>query len=428
MARPVNNSNRKPIEIVLPKPTAYQQEAHDWLGDSFETGKVMVIKSVRQSGKTFFIQCELTIMAMAHAGCTSVVYEPTLALARNVYKSMVKAFEPTGLLKVSNAQLLEIEFVNGSTILFKSTEQMSRGLTVTGILVLDECAYLDNEAIFTILPFCNAHNAPIIIASTPFTMDGYFYEMYMKGLEENPSIKTFDWSHHPEISRFLTEEKRELYKQTMSRQKYRTEIDGEFLTDQGMLFQNIDEAVKVAEDTSVVYMGIDFGTGTANDDDSDYTVLAVFNDHGEMLKIYRTNNLSPMQQVDWLSAIILDWASTHQVRTILAEWNSIGSVYIDALHLKLKSKSIRITNWVTSNKSKQELVTTFALALENGMIGLCANSNLLSECRLYGSEINIKTKTVTYNATKGHDDCVIAAMLGYYAYKKSLGNFRIAFA
>ena len=337
---------------------------------------------------------------------------------------MVKAFEPTGLLKVSNAQLLEIEFVNGSTILFKSTEQMSRGLTVTVILVLDECAYLDNEAIFTILPFCNAHNAPIIIASTPFTMDGYFYEMYMKGLEDNPNIKTFDWSHHPEISRFLTEEKRELYKQTMSRQKYRTEIDGDFLTDDGLLFQNIESCIGEATDTNNVFMGIDFGTGTANNEDSDYTVLAVFNNLGEMLNIYRINNLSPMQQVEWLSALILDWANSHTVCAILAEWNSIGSVYIDALHQKLKPKNITITDWITSNKSKQELVTTFQIALENSRIKLRSEPNLLNELRRYQAEINIKTHTVTYNGNKCHDDMVIASMLGYYAYYKHFGNFR----
>lgn len=413
------------IEIVLPKLTAYQDEVRQWLGDPYRTGKIAVLKSVRQSGKTFFVQCELTLMAVNHPGCTSIVYEPTLALARNVYKSMVKAFEPTGLLKVSNAQLLEIEFVNGSTILFKSTEQMSRGLTVTGILVLDEAAYLDEEAIFTILPFVNAYNAPIIIASTPFTMDGYYYDMYLKGLNgDNENIKTFDWSKHPEISRFLTEEKKALYKQTMSRQKYTTEIDGDFLTDNGLLFRNIDACVvDNPEDTDVVYMGIDFGTGTANDDDSDYTVLAVFNNRGEMLKIYRTNNLSPMQQVEWLAALILDWGNTHQVRSILGEWNSIGSVYIDALNLKLKIRQITVSDWVTSNKSKQDLVTTFQIALENERVKLVGNPVLMNEMKRFQAEMT-KSGAITYNGNKSHDDMVIASMLGYYAYFKGLGEFR----
>ena len=49
------------------------------------------------------------------------------------------------LIKKSNASLLEIEFVNGSIIKFKSAEQGDsiRGETVkhSGILVVDEAAY-----------------------------------------------------------------------------------------------------------------------------------------------------------------------------------------------------------------------------------------------------------------------------------------------
>lgn len=408
------------VKLNFPKLTAYQQEAYDWFGDPYKSGKILVLKSVRQSGKTFFVQVELTIMAFLHPGTTSIVYEPTLALARNVYKSVYKAFENSGEIKVANSQLLEIEFNNGSTILFKSTEQISRGLTINGLLVLDECAYLDEEAIYSILPLVNANNAPIIIASTPFTMDGYFYTMYLKGLEENNLIKTLDWSTHPDINQFLTEDKKELYRQTMSRQKFQTEVLGQFLTDDGLLFQNLDNCIGVGEYTTVVYMGIDFGTGG----DEDYTVLSVFNAEGRMLNIYRTNHLSPMQQVDWLCALILDWANGHQIRTILAEFNSIGSVYVDAINLKLKSKQIRLTNWVTTNKSKQDLVTTFQIALENERVCLLNDSNLLNELRHYQAEVNTKTKTVTYNGYKCHDDMVIASMLGYYAYYKGLGNFR----
>lgn len=406
----------------FPKLTAYQQEAYDWFGDPYKSGKILVLKSVRQSGKTFFVQVELTIMAFLHPGTTSIVYEPTLALARNVYKSVYKAFENSGEIKVANSQLLEIEFNNGSTILFKSTEQISRGLTINGLLVLDECAYLDEDAIYSILPLVNANNAPIIIASTPFTMDGYFYTMYLKGLEDNTLIKTLDWSTHPDINQFLTDEKKELYRQTMSRQKFQTEVLGQFLTDDGLLFQNLDNCIGVGADTTVVYMGIDFGTGG----DEDYTVLSVYNAEGRMLNIYRTNHLSPMQQVDWLCALILDWANGHQIRTILAEFNSIGSVYVDAINLKLKSKQIRLTNWVTTNKSKQDLVTTFQIALENERVCLLKEPNLLNELRHYQAEVNTKTKTVTYNGYKCHDDMVIASMLGYYAYYKGLGNFRFS--
>lgn len=390
------------------------------MGDPYQSGKIAVLKAVRQCGKTFFIQIEVIQMALQHSS-VSAIFEPTLALARNVYKTIVKALEPTGFVKSANAQLLEIELTNGSTILFKSTEQINRGLTITGILVLDECAYLDDESIYSILPLANAHNAPIIIASTPFTMDGYYYTMYLKGLEENTLIKTFDWSTHPDISQFLTDEKKQLYKQTMSRAKYTTEILGQFLTDGGLLFQGMENCIGEPGTGPIVYIGIDFATGV----DGDYTVISVFDNRGDMVEIHRTNNLSPMQQVDWMSAIISDLKTRRQVRTILAETNSIGSVYIDALRKNLK---MDVTEWVTSNKSKNDLVTTFQLALENGYCHLLNEPNLLNELRKYQAEINTKTKTVTYNGYKCHDDCVIATMLAYWAYKRGMGKLSISFA
>ena len=409
------------MELVFPKLTQYQQEVWDWLGDPFESGKIAVIKSVRQSGKTFLLQIELLRMAFSHK-CTSIVFEPTIPLARKVYKSITKALEGSGLIKSANSQLLEVEFTNGSEILFKSTEQLNRGLTVTGLLVLDECAYLDDESIYSILPLVNAHKAPIIIASSPFAMDGYYYTMYLQGLEEKPLIKTFDWSKHPEISRFLSEEQKALYKQTMSRAKYTTEVLGEFLTDGGLLFTGLENCIGDPEDDKIIYLGIDFATGS----DGDYTVLSVINNLGQQVKLYRTNNLSPMEQVNWLCGLIKDLASNYTIKTILCEENSIGKVYIDAMKKQLP-KGIVLSNWTTSNKSKQDLVTTFQIALENQYVQILNNPIQLNELRRYQAEINTKTKVITYNGFKSNDDTVIATMLAYYAYKKHLGKFSIAF-
>lgn len=410
------------MTIQFPSLTAYQREADEWLGDPYKSGKIAVIKSIRQSGKTFFIMIEVLKMAFNHVS-TSCIYEPTLTLVRNVYKSIYKALENTGLLKIANAQLLEIELTNGSTILFKSYDQISRGLTVSGVLVLDELAYGDDEAIYSILPLINANNAPLIIASTPFTMDGYYYEMYMKGLEGGELIKTFDWSHHPETARFLTEEKKELFKQTMSRAKYTTEVLGEFLTGGGLLFQGLEDCQGEPDTNNrIIYLGIDFGTGS----DNDYTVLSVMNNLGQMVKLYRTNNLSPTQQVEWLAGLINELKSKYTIRNILAEYNSIGSVYID--FLKKKIGKLQLTNWMTTNKSKQDLVTNFQIALENGYVQILPDPVLLNELKKYQAEINAKTKTITYNGYKCHDDTVIATMLAYWAYKKNMGTFSFGLA
>lgn len=408
--------------IRLPKLEPWQMDVYKDAENASETGKIFVVKAKRQVGKSILAVCLLIKYALT-SKCVSLCVEPTLTQSRRIFKQVCDFLNGSGTIVSANAQLLEIQFVNGSEIIFKSAEQREalRGYSVSGLLVIDEGAFIDRDIFEILYAMTDARMAPILVISTPFTMDGEFYNLYMRGLEGNGNVKSYDWCKY-DTSVFLPPERLEYYRQTVSRHKFINEYLGEFLSlGEGLLFQNLDNCIGVAADTEIVYMGIDFGTGS----DEDYTVLSVYNVSGEMLNLYRTNKLTPMQQVDWLCGIILDWASNHTIRTILAEHNSIGSVYIDAMNQQLRSKSLTITNWVTSNKSKQELVTTFQIALENERVKLISEPNLLNELRHYQADINPKTKTVTYNGYKCHDDCVMSAMLGYYAYHKGLGKVRI---
>ena len=417
--------------VTLPKLTSYQKAVWDFLCATAEetpshySGKVAVIKSVRQSGKSFLAQMLLITFALTKR-CTSAIYEPTLAQARVQFKAIENYFKGSDIIVKANASLLEIEFINGSTIYFKSTEQSSRGYTIDGILILDECAYLSEEEIYATLPLINAHNAPLLIASTPFISDGYYYKMFTKGVTSpTDKFKSFDWSKEPEIDRFLTPERKEFYKQTMSRSKYITEVLGEFLSDDGMLFRNIEACTtdERPEVSGKLYVGVDWGSGTEND----YTVLAVINDNAEQCGLYTINNQSPMQQIDWASAIIKDLATKATIAKLTCEANSIGAVYIDALKQKIGGK-IKITEFTNTNKSKQDLVTTLQLALENKDITLMRDEEQLNQLRSYEAQINPRTKTISYNGKAGvHDDIVIALMLAYYSYKQRLGTYSITF-
>lgn len=400
------------LRIVFPKLTDWQKETYEWLGDPFQSGKIAVIKSPRQRGKTALCVVELVQMMFKHPGSASYVFEPTLGLARKVYKSVEKSLSPTGLLTISNSQLLEIGLSNGSTVSFRSTEQTSRGLTVTGLLVLDECAYLDEEVIHELLPLVNVHKAPILICSTPFIEEMYFFDMFKLGLSgKNPLVKTFDWSKYPTPPEFLSPEQDALYKQTMTPQKYRTEILGEFLTDGGLLFEGFDDCI-LTEDAEFdeLFIGIDFASGKGGD----FTVLSALNSQGKQVVLERTNNLAPMAQVDWLAGIINSLATRGRIRVIQAEVNSLGVVYIDALR---KQIIYPITEWTTSNESKRRIISQLQLAFEQKKIKIIGDHTQLNEIRRYEMQINPKTKTVTYNGAGNiHDDTIIALALAYDAY------------
>ena len=408
------------MEIILPKPTAYQKEVIDFLKDSYNSGKTACVKSVRQSGKSFMSMLILIMYALGKK-CRSIYVAPTLQQSTMTFKAIVNAFQDTNIIKNTNGATFAIEFINGSDILFRSTGQGTslRGLTASGILVLDECAFLKDEDINVILPFVNANNAPILAISTPFARQGYFFNLYTQGVNTpTDKVKAFDWANHPETSRFLTQERKEFYKKTMAKHLYNTEILGQFLADDGILFQNIQEAVLDYKPTiDEVYIGIDFGTGNGGD----YTVMSVMNKNSEQVNIYSTNKLSPMKQVEWLAELINQYS---KVNRIFAEVNSIGNVYIDALQSKIKHK---ITKWVTTNKSKKDLVTQLQLAFENRTVKIQNNEELITELGAYEMQIT-KSGAISFNGRVGvHDDMVIATMLSYYAIHSNKGTYALKF-
>lgn len=103
-----------------------------------------------------------------------MVVEPTLAQSRKMFNDIIKMLDKSTLIEKANESLLHIRFSNKSEILFKSSEQSDgiRGYTVSGILVLDECAYLATDFIEDVLPVTNKHKATIVAVSTPIFTSG----------------------------------------------------------------------------------------------------------------------------------------------------------------------------------------------------------------------------------------------------------------
>ena len=386
----------------------------------------MIIKAPRQVGKTFFNISELIYSASILKKSVSIVVEPSVFLARKVYNDITKALNGSGVIASANSTTCEINFINGSQIICRSIESMSRGLTVSGILIIDETCFIDDESIYTLLPLINANNAGLILTSSPFTAEGYFYNMYIKGMEGNePNIKSFDWSKEEGIKQFLTEEKKALYKSVMSKNKYTTEILGEFLANDGLLFTNISACIGDAVPTEkTAYIGIDFATGS----DGDYTVLTAINGKGQVFKQVAVNDLTPTKQVDWLVGIIENIKKGYTIRTILAEKNSIGAVYIDYMRKSLLKSNLTVQEFITTNDSKRRIIEQLQTAFEQAAITIPNDPVLINELKRFQATVNPTTKVVRYEGKNCHDDRTMSLAFAYEAYLRRLGNFTISFA
>ena len=99
------------------------------------------------------------------------------------------------LSRKQNAADYEIRFINCSAIYFKSAEQGEalRGYTAD-FLCIDECCFISDDVFYTIAPWADAKQAPVLMVSTPFVKEGFFWNFYNYGLERNNNTVTINWS------------------------------------------------------------------------------------------------------------------------------------------------------------------------------------------------------------------------------------------
>lgn len=382
--------------------------------DAFHSGRIFVVKSKRQVGKTTMAENILLKVAIEHNRTLSCLVEPTLDQARRVYKEMVKAIDETPVIKRKNDSLLELELINGSTIIFKSAEQRDnlRGFTVTGILVVDECAFIQDDIFDILQPTTDVHSAPILLISTPKLKQGFFYRYYSAGLSgDNPNIVSIDFNQY-DTSFLLPKDKLEQYRTMMPKAQFTTEYLGNFLDSDSILFSNINECVSTpTQGWNELYVGIDWGSGAGGD----YTSVCGFNERKEMVFIDYFNDKSTFEQARYIADLLA--LNGGKVKNVLAESNSIGTPMIALLKDELDKRNKRdishlVTPFVTTNSEKVRLVNQLQVALEQKAVTLLDDRGLLVQLSAYEATYNPKTNNVSYNAPQGlHDDNCISTML-----------------
>ena len=95
-------------------PYEHQLAVHRAMDGYFRSGRMFVVKSKRQVGKTTMAENIILQCAIENNGTLSALVEPTLDQCRRVYKEIVRAIEETPVLLRKNDSLLEIELSNGS--------------------------------------------------------------------------------------------------------------------------------------------------------------------------------------------------------------------------------------------------------------------------------------------------------------------------
>ena len=403
------------------KPFSYQQAVIDEVKDSKGSGKTVVVKSRRQVGKSVLIANLLLYYAINYKGTKNYVLSPTLKQGKNIYKTIIYAISGCGIIKSKNATDLFITLINGSSISIKSAEQKEslRGETCTGILCIDECAYISSEVYNIVKPWCDFHKAVTLMVSTPFVKSGFFWEYYNHGLNREYNCVSIDWSdekYQDDMDFILPPSKLEEYKKLLPKNVFLTDYLGIFIDDDGTVFTDFKKCINKNEikDSDKLYLGIDWAAGVESDD----TVIVAFNQYGKQVYLDYFNKLTPTQQIDRIEKFIVQYKN--QIAVVQTVLNSLGTPLTDFLKNRSQIKTIinKFVGFNTTNQSKNAIVQNLQLAFEQKEIEILEDEKQSRELATYTAEYNAKTRNVSYNAPNGlHDDICIAMMLAYDAYK-----------
>lgn len=392
----------------------------------YRSGHIHCVKAKRQIGKSFIIINELLRFAINYTNTVSCCLSPTLNQARKIYKQILKVTDQTGVIIKKNDSLLEIEFINGSVLVFKSAEQREslRGYTFNGILCIDEAAYISDEVWSIIRPTCDVYQAPILMVSTPKFRMGFFFETFQMGFLDKykGQITSYDLCKY-DTSALLSKEQLELYRQMLPKNMYVTEYMGEFLDSESIVFGDFKQCISNdITDYNELYIGIDWGSGVG----SDNTVVTALNENTEMVFQIAFNNKSTMEQINYIVEYLSGFGN--KVKHIVAECNGLGKPLCD--NLKEKIKKIPIVEWYTTNQNKIELINKLQVAFEQKRIKILDDDALIAELSIFEAKMNAKG-TVQYGApVGGNDDRVLSLLFALYSkeMKNKKGKYVIGFA
>ena len=408
------------------KPFPWQAVVHKGLDKyGYRSGHIHCVKAKRQIGKSFIIINELLRFAINYTNTVSCCLSPTLNQARKIYKQILKVTDQTSVIIKKNDSLLEIEFINGSVLVFKSAEQREslRGYTFNGILCIDEASYISDEVWSIIRPTCDVYQAPILMVSTPKFRMGFFFETFQMGFLDKykGQITSYDLCKY-DTSALLSKEQLELYKNMLPKNMFITEYEGEFLDSESIVFGNIKECIGASGDYNELYIGIDWGSGVG----SDNTVVTALNENNEMVFQLAFNNKSTMEQINYIAEYLSGFGN--KVKHIVAECNGLGKPLCD--NLKEKIKKIPILEWYTTNQNKIELINKLQVAFEQKRIRILDDDALIAELSIFEAKMNAKG-TVQYGApVGGNDDRVLSLLFALHSkeVKNKKGKYVIGFA
>lgn len=405
----------QPISVKLYQPHPNQAIIHNSINN--EPYKYYVLNIGRQFGKSLLGVNQMLYWGLNNPGVKIGWVSPIYRQAKKVYDDLVGAFahQPGFFLK-KDGTALEVHLPNGSSIQFFSAERYDnlRGFTFH-YLICDEFAFQAEKAWTEVLrATVLVHGRKVLLISTPKGRN-HFYNLYQLD-GANSQYKSFTMTSYD--NPIIDPKEIDDARLTLPDMIFRQEYLAEFLEDGAGVFKKFTE-ITDAPLTNRMYAGIDVGRA------DDYTVLTILNENGDYYYVDRWRHDSWANITDRIAAKINEINPS-----TLIEVNSVGDAVYEQLRDKLNSPDI-LEPFVTTSKSKQDIIEGLQVANQNNTIKLMPVDWLKKEYEMFTYEWSHKTRVIKYGAPVGHhDDGVISGALANHSLKvnRIAGNYSFGFA
>lgn len=389
----------------------------------YSTYTFITAKSGRQSGKSYCLDRIGIALALRESRVTIMWVTPSHDQSKDAMERIVQIlldskieFKPV----YSTGDRYILFNCNNSKISFKSSERFDllRGKH-PDYLILDEFAYFKEGAWDKALaPYLIANRKMKVIAASTFNGKNNFYDFYMRGIDDRETSyisHSLHYSKNPNANlEYINEQRKRL-----PRQIFEQEYEGMAIFGSSVVFGDFSHCQTVTKWSEPVenvkyYFGIDWsGTG------DDKTILTIMDDTGKIALIYEVNSTRTPEQVKELFPLIRKYNAVGY-----GESNGLGA----SGNQLLEDMKIQITDWVTTNGSKQDIVSQLIEDITNSEIALPE----LNLCPKLDSEMSsfVVDRTATgklqYKHQVGqHDDYIDSVMLANKARIDNIGNYSV---
>lgn len=373
-----------------------------------ESKRFNVVCCGRRFGKTTM---GLNILVEpALRGVPAAWFAPTYKMLIPVWRELISLLAPITLRRSETEHRLEL--VTGGVVEMWSLDDIDgcRGRAYARV-VLDEAARvvkLEEAWTKTIRPTLTDDAGDAWFLSTPRGMN-YYYTLWSRG-DSTDWADWAAWQKPTTDNPYIDPKEVDAARRELPELVFAQEYLAAFIPDAAGVFRRVREAATAIEQTEPV-PGHEYAISADWAKHQDFTVLCVWDVTARELVF-----LDRFQQIDYELQLGRLRALCERYKPIgfIPEKNSIGDVLIERISRQPWAPPA-ILPFTTTNASKAVAVEAFSLALEQGEVRFIDNPVLIGELHAY-SAARSPSGLLRYGAPEGqHDDCVMAAIIGWYA-------------